>query len=434
MRINWFSPLPPAKTDIGNYTARLLPELSRQAEVILWTEQESWSGGLEKYARVRRYRGSDLDWRELNRGDATVYQIGNNPLYHGDIWRISLRHPGLVVLHDLRLQDLFLGLLRDRGQEEAVYLARVRQFHGLDGEALARQFLLGQISLVDLGAHCPLTGLALVNALGGVVHSREALLQLEPSERRPLLHLPLPFGAAKPRRPPGPSASRKVYRLLVFGHLGHNRRLGQILAALASFPAKERLRLDIYGEVSNELQLREQIDQLQLSAQVVLHGYVSEELLDRALAAADLALNLRYPSMGEASGSQLRSWSQALPSLVSRTGWYEELPEDVVGFVRSPGEEELLDLHRHWQALLADPEEYRKLGWRGYEYLRARHGVEGYVTRLLAFAGECQGRVNLAEKLVQRLAAEMAVWDSGEEYLLGNASSAILAIAEGRRG
>ena len=39
MRLNWFSPLPPARTEIANYTVRLLPALCASCDVTLWTDQ-----------------------------------------------------------------------------------------------------------------------------------------------------------------------------------------------------------------------------------------------------------------------------------------------------------------------------------------------------------------------------------------------------------
>lgn len=428
MKINWFSPLPPAKTDIGNYTARILPELSQRADITLWTEQESWSAELANYATIRQYEGADPDWQVLNRNDATFYQIGNNPNFHGNIWKISLRHAGIVVLHDLKLQHLFAGLFRDQWRDEVTYLARIRQFHGREGEKLARQFLGGQIGLDELANHCPLTGLAMANAQGMVLHSQHAVAQIGRQERRPFLQLPLPYAARRFGRRSPKQSTKEVYQLIVFGHLGDNRRLKQILTALASFPLKHHFHLDVYGEVALEGQIRAQIKELALTTLVSLHGYVSDEALDSALASADLALNLRYPSMGETSGSQLRIWSQALPALVSRTGWYNELPEQIVGFVRSPGAEELLDLHCHWYELLADPDRYRKMGQRGYEYLLAEHTIENYVEQLVCFARNVSGRVNLAGKMVQRIAEEMRHWDTNEEASEEDVSRALLAI------
>ena len=93
---------------------------------------------------------------------------------------------------------------------------------------------------------------------------------------------------------------------------------------------------------------------------MTLHGFVPESELDAALASAHLALNLRYPTKGEASGSQLRIWSHGLPSLVTRIGWYTELPADTVSFVRP--EFLVEDVCAHLRAYAACPASYVEEG------------------------------------------------------------------------
>ncbi len=82
----------------------------------------------------------------------------------------------------------------------------------------------------------------------------------------------------------------------------------------------------------------DKLTQLNLVDRVHLHGFVSEPVLDDALRQAHLVLNLRHPSMGEASGSQLRIWNAGAPSVVTREGWYAGLPEDVVYSVDTDNE------------------------------------------------------------------------------------------------
>ena len=53
------------------------------------------------------------------------------------------------------------------------------------------------------------------------------------------------------------------------------------------------------------------------------------------MAACDVLVNLRYPTMGETSGSVIRALGLAKPLLVSDVGWFSELPDDAVG-VRLP--------------------------------------------------------------------------------------------------
>src|SRR5689334_8445075 len=111
MKINWFAPLPPLRSGIAHDTAAVLPYLAERAEVTVWTPQPEWSGELEQYARIRRYQPDDMSWSELNAAEVTLYHLGNHPEFHGPIWQVSQRHPGVVFLHDLDLQQLFAGLV-----------------------------------------------------------------------------------------------------------------------------------------------------------------------------------------------------------------------------------------------------------------------------------------------------------------------------------
>ena len=57
--------------------------------------------------------------------------------------------------------------------------------------------------------------------------------------------------------------------------------------------------------------------------------YVPEERLWSLMAACDVLVNLRSPTMGETSGSVIRGLSLGKPMLVSDVGWFSELPDDV---------------------------------------------------------------------------------------------------------
>ena len=47
------------------------------------------------------------------------------------------------------------------------------------------------------------------------------------------------------------------------------------------------------------------------------------------MAACDICVNLRSPTMGETSGSVIRQLSLGKPVVVSDVGWFAELPDDV---------------------------------------------------------------------------------------------------------
>jgi glycosyltransferase involved in cell wall biosynthesis len=416
MKLNWFSPLPPAATDIAHYTARVLPALSAVSEITLWTTKQQWPKSLESFAEVRRYGLDRPPWTELNRADMTFYNIGNNPKFHWPIWHVSRVHPGVVVLHDFHLHHFFDWIYRCHYQDLDIYLETIETYYGASALGDAKQcFTTGAQNIDYMAEHYPLTKLALRGALGVMVHTQDAFKALDATAERPVVYAPLPFPSREHlvARPAGPP-----YRLIVFGYLGKNRRLESILKALAELPEKNQFRLDIFGSILNGAEdLQRQIRGLKLSSLVTLHGFVSEERLESALAASHLAINLRFPTVGEASGSQLRIWSHALPSLVSTAGWYASLPSDAVGFV-SPDNNERLSIQRHLRDFLKSPEEFARMGLRGYEKLKQDHAPQAYAKKVVELAESAkEHRPQLAtEVLARRAGASLMRWLGPGEF------------------
>lgn len=419
MKLNWFSPLPPAQTGIADYTAQLLPFLCAQAEVTLWTDQEQWDRSLEKLATVRPYRGDQISWHELNQADLTVYHMGNNRLTHGGLWQISRQHPGLVILHDLHLHHFIAGMYLCVWQDPGSYVNQLTRCCGPLGAWAAHEFLQGRVSIDWMSLHFPVTELALEQALGVVVHTSKCRRAVNRHDRWPVLCLPLPYAASSQAQPAkkGPAlrpTTGAKHQLIMFGHIGKNRCPDQILQALAQFPWRDHFHLDVFGGLEDGPAFQEQIRKWNLSERVHLHGHVSEAILEAALASADLAINLRYPTMGEASHSQLRIFSHALPSVVTRVGWYAGLPHDVSAKVR-PGQE-VADLQQHLLTLLQDPEYVRDMGLKGRQFLERYHTPQAYVRNLVEFADQVSGhRCHLARKaLVERAGSVYESWVSGE--------------------
>ena len=107
MRVAFFSPLPPAKSGIADYSAALLESLTllRGVESL---EVESFG------ERPAAFDASSFD--------VCVYQLGNNP-YHGFAYEAALEHPGVVVLHEANLHHLIADRPSARGDWDA-YLRR----------------------------------------------------------------------------------------------------------------------------------------------------------------------------------------------------------------------------------------------------------------------------------------------------------------------
>jgi hypothetical protein len=116
--------------------------------------------------------------------------------------------------------------------------------------------------------------------------------------------------------------------------------------------------------------------------------------------------------MGEASGSQLRIWYHALPSLVTDVGWYSSLSRDTVAHVRP--EHEVADIQSHLQAFLNNPEPFAQMGQRGLRILREQHDPEKYVQTILDFAANAgQFRVRkTAYDLARKVGELIGPWNN----------------------
>src|SRR6476660_7335735 len=109
MRVAFFSPLPPAKSGIADYSAALLERLNTPTFVV-----ETFTS-----------RPAAFD---ASRYDVCVYQLGNNP-YHGFVYEAALEHPGVVVMHEANLHHLVADLTINRNDWDG-YVREVGRNHG----------------------------------------------------------------------------------------------------------------------------------------------------------------------------------------------------------------------------------------------------------------------------------------------------------------
>ena len=112
-----------------------------------------------------------------------------------------------------------------------------------------------------------------------------------------------------------------------------------------------------------------------------------EERLWSLMAACDVLVNLRYPTMGETSGSAIRALSLGKPLIVSDVGWFAELPDDVA--LKVPVDELEVEVLR--AALEVATDHGAALGQAGRAYVEREHALpkvaDAYVEALEVAAG-----------------------------------------------
>jgi glycosyltransferase involved in cell wall biosynthesis len=321
LRVAYASPLPPQQTGIADYSAELLPHLAEHLELELFTEEPH---------RVIPERAG--------RYDAVLYQLGNSADYHGRIYKILQEIPGVVVLHEYVLHHLVRGLTLVRGDAAgyAAYLEEMRYAYGRSGLALAKRSLDTGIP-VDVWGY-PLFERAVDSARGVIVHSettRRRVLKSRPET--PIAKVPhhlsldgLPGAAALTREAARETLGlpRDAFLVASFGFITPVKRLDVALRAFARLRREvPDARYLLVGDVSPYYDLDAILKpELQEGAVKVGHTELPDFL--RYMVAADVAVNLRYPSAGETSGTVVRLLGLGRAVVVSDDGTFSEIPDD----------------------------------------------------------------------------------------------------------
>lgn len=309
MKVAYFSPLPPERTGIADYSALLLPALRARLDV-----------EVVRRGRTRAPRGTDV----------ALYHIGNNPDAHGWILDALRRAPGVVVLHDFVLHHLVAGTTIGRGDGHG-YLNAMEAAYGPVGRMLGHGVLDKRLPPLweSRPEEFPLAGEVLARATGLVVHSHHVEQRARDAGfAGPIWRIPHPAWPVPPVRPESVDGEPLVG---CFGNLNQSKRIPQLLEAFARVRTEHpRARLLLVGAPSPGFDLDRRLQRLGLGGDgIVREDYVSEERLWSLMAACDAIVTLRAPTMGETSGSVIRALSLGKPLVVSELGWFGELPGDV---------------------------------------------------------------------------------------------------------
>jgi glycosyltransferase involved in cell wall biosynthesis len=389
VRVAYYSPLPPERSGIADYSALLLPALQRRVQI-------------ELPRRRRRPRGVDL----------SLYHVGNNPEVHGWILEALRRQPGPVVLHDFVLHHLVAGLTVGRGDGEG-YLDAMFRDSGVVGRLLGHAVIDGLVPpLWETSAErFPLTREVLVHSTGLLVHSRYVEERCrERGFAGPIWRVPMPAWP-KPEQLPSaglPSSRRPV--IGCFGYLTTTKRIPQLVEAFGGLRREfPEAMLVLAGRPTQGFALGPLLERhgLRRDEDVVELDYVDESRLWALMAASDICVNLRWPTMGETSGTAIRALVLGRPLVVSDVGWFSELPEQAV--LKVPvGQEEVAILTERLTRLCRDAGLRDELGAAGEAYVRREHDLERVAEAYACALEEAAGRELVRAEVVGSVAKAAA--------------------------
>jgi len=369
VRVGFYSPLPPARTGVADYSAALLAALVPLGD-------------------VRVNPGSE---------DIALYHLGNNQL-HREIYGRALASPGVVVLHDAVLQHFFLGTLSERE-----YIDEFIYNYGAWSEDLARDLWRRRArSSADPDYfRYPMLKRIAGRSLAVVVHNpRAAVIVQEHAPDAAVREIPHLF--VPPQLPAENEVVRwraahgiapHIFLAGVFGYLRESKRLAPILRAFHRAQEARDIALLIAGEfVSTDLE-RAVEPLLAAGAGILRVGHMSERDFWLHASAVDACINLRYPAAGETSGIGIRLMGIGKAVLGTAGEETARFPDTACLRVDpGPAEEDMLYEYLLWLARY--PDDARAIGRRAATHIREFHAPDRVASQYWRVLADCYHKSN----------------------------------------
>jgi glycosyltransferase involved in cell wall biosynthesis len=346
LKVGYFSPLPPVKSGIADYSAALLPELQKLGDVGLAPDQY----------------------------DAGLYHIGNSTL-HREIYSRAIQKPGVVVIHDALLNHYFLSAMTEEEYTDE-FAFNYGEWARAEGRTLWRERAVSGSD--PRYFERPMLKRIAERSRAVIVHNPGALARvLKHALGARVVEIPHFF---VPRERPDEAAvmefrGRSGYLFGVFGYLRESKRLITVLRAFARL---QRVRPDVELLVAGEFHssdLARTMEPYLTTAGVRTVGHMSDAEFALAAEAVDCCINLRFPSAGETSGIGVRLMGMGKPVICTDGPENASLPDHCYLSVEANvGEEE--HLFELISLLAAKPDLGREIGRRAAEHILRYHSIK----------------------------------------------------------
>jgi hypothetical protein len=176
-----------------------------------------------------------------------------------------------------------------------------------------------------------------------------------------------------------------------YGHVNAYKRLEPTLRAVRELRHElPHIRYVIVGSISPNFDVKGMVERMGLEDTVTITGFVDRAAFEDYVAAADICINLRFPTGGETSSSLFRLLGAGKPTLVSAVGAFAELPSSVAAQVDVDASESDLIL-AYVRLFAARPDLARQLGDRAREFVAREHTLANSAKAYARFLAQLYG-------------------------------------------
>ena len=374
-KLAYISPLPPQKSGIADYSAELLPSLSKYYDIDVIIQQaditDAW---INNHCAIH-----DVQWFKENAAiyERILYHFGNST-FHEHMFDLLSKFPGVVILHDF-------------------YLGGVLSYMGILN--LELYYAHGYKPFVDKTknnmCYFPSNKRVLDTAKGIIVHSQHAKKLADKWygkgfaddwETIPLLKVPCIIND-KITLKAELGITKDAFVVCSFGMLAPTKQNQRLLAAwLASTLSQQKNSYLIFigethqGEYGHNLEAS--IKKSRVSAQIKITGWINMQDFKKYLNIADVGVQLRTMSRGEASAAVLDCMNYGLATIVNAHGAMADIDHDAVYKLQDEFTQE--ELVTALEELYKDKEKRKKLGKKARDIILKNHDPDKCASKYFA--------------------------------------------------
>jgi len=322
----------------------------------------------------------EKDFEKVLSSEIVIYNIGNSKsslrVYH-----LMRKNPGIVILHDRTYHHFFAYYYREYLGRKDLYLKSLRILYGEDVAKKAEDyFRRGDLFWENKNSLLyPMRELIYPYSKAIIVHSESFSKEIQKEYLGPILCVPFPFKIEKIK--PKKIDFNKKLVLLSYGFLGRNRMIDEVIKAIGrNKKIRERVTYVIAGYVGDPLkkEVEQLIREYDLEDTVKILGFVSDKELKKLLSECFMCINLRRFSTEVVSGSIFEQINAEKPVIVSNTGFFKEIPDNLVFKINSAEQLEEVLLKA-----ITNPEDALIKAKKAKEYFKNIFFIDSFRDKLL---------------------------------------------------
>ncbi|MEI6462970.1 MAG: glycosyltransferase [bacterium] len=347
---------------ISKYIEEIYPSLLEKADIdYYFNSGASHKKNRESYIPyfANYFNIDDFSSEKYREYDLVIYNMGNSE-YHTEIYKKAMLYPGIVIIHDISIQNFFQFAKDNFFLKESRYqLEKV-----IDPDYFIK-------SLIN-------------SSLGIVVHSKFAL---DASAERLMFDIPITKINLPATFTLVDKSENKKIHLGLGGIMDRVKGLFYFIDLAKElnirYPGKLKFSVFGYDLINNKEKCKELIqgEDIDLEFKIDLSDYE----YDRQLKELDLMLCYRIKYSGETSKTLLDAAKNGVASIVRDIGWFSELPNDMS--VKTNNYEEIL---KSTIKLIDSPDSIKKLGECAKKFTNEECTPIKYVETLFEFSNKCK--------------------------------------------